>query len=301
MSVELDWDGLEQTFADSLCERLNCVLESMTMPSFLGPTRVHSLELGSDVPDVQVIGMSDVWREFRVAEAQAQAHGHEKVQSATPPRMPPRLRTFRHYDEDDMPQSVHHGSEASMTEHAWSDIDDTSSSLYRWSDTESDVGTIDSFADEHAKVNDAPSLQMHLSVHWLTSTIRLRITTSLQIAYQDDTVMSLPISLVITGLEMYAQVIIAMDGVQQCVHISVSEDATDACQPDGLRDVHDARIRTRHQGQRILPYIAAESRIGESAKHVLENVGKVERFVTDLVRQWLEDELVYPHFYTLYL
>ena len=44
-----------------------------------------------------------------------------------------------------------------------------------------------------------------------------------------------------------------------------------------------------------------ESKIGEPVKHVLENVGKVERFVGDMLRQWLEDELVYPHFYTFYL
>lgn len=298
MSIELDWTGLEKSFADSLCERLNAALADMDMPTFLGPTQVQAIELGSEGPDVQVIHIGHVWREFREAAVHASSASDKyNARAATPPRMPMRLRTFRQYDDNDMPTSVHGGADADSiaSEHE--------ESLSRWSDTESETGTCDSSSlwEEQTRLSDIPSLQMHLSVQWLTSTMRLSLTTSLKIAYNNDTIMSLPISLVVTGMELFAQAIVALDGVHRCVYLSLSEDSTEECAPDGLRAVHDARIRTRHQGQRILSFLALESKIGESAKHVLENVGKVERFVGDMLRQWLEDELVYPHFYTLYL
>ena len=50
-----------------------------------------------------------------------------------------------------------------------------------------------------------------------------------------------------------------------------------------------------------MPFLGFDSRIGEPTRHVLENVGKVERFVGDIVRQLLEGELVFPNFYTLAL
>ena len=54
MSFQLDWQGLEQSFADSLCERLNAFLSGATLPSFLGPTRVHALELGSELSLIHI-------------------------------------------------------------------------------------------------------------------------------------------------------------------------------------------------------------------------------------------------------
>ena len=108
-----------------------------------------------------------------------------------------RLRTFRHYENDEMPLSVQGSGDGDSV---LTDIDDASS--HRWSDVDSDVGTSDMSCtwEESAREQSIPSMQLHFSVQWLTSTIRLSLTSSLQIAYHDDTVMSLPISLIITGL-----------------------------------------------------------------------------------------------------
>ncbi|KAL4400975.1 Mitochondrial distribution and morphology protein 12 [Malassezia pachydermatis] len=287
MSVDLDWTTLSQPFAEGLCGRLNTLLAKMTLPSFLGPVHVEQMEFGTDVPDVQIVHIGEPWRAFRAASMRADTTASEEASFSA--RVPMRLRTFRQYD-DEMPTSV-----AGNSEPGW---DETS---HLWSDTDS-VGTMESHAlgDEPETESSVPSWQMHISVQWPTSSFRLALTTSLRIRHSDDTVMSLPVSLMITGLELLAQVIVVIDGEQQCVHISLSEESDAPCAADGLRAVHDARIRSRHQGQRILPYFALESQVGEPSKHVLENVGKVERFLGDTVRQLLEDELVYPHFYTVY-
>lgn len=52
-------------------------------------------------------------------------------------------------------------------------------------------------------------------------------------------------------------------------------------------------------GQRIIPKMEIESGIGQEGEHVLRNVQKVERFVLDLLRKTIVDELVFPNFQTL--
>ncbi|KAK0531045.1 Mitochondrial distribution and morphology protein 12 [Tilletia horrida] len=52
-------------------------------------------------------------------------------------------------------------------------------------------------------------------------------------------------------------------------------------------------------GARLLPSLTLESSVGEQDKHVLRNVGKVEKFVQDMVRKVIEDQLLYPNFKTV--
>ena len=54
-------------------------------------------------------------------------------------------------------------------------------------------------------------------------------------------------------------------------------------------------------GQRLLPNIYIESEIGQVDKHVLKNVTRVERFIQDVIRKSVVEELVFPNFHTLIL
>ena len=54
-------------------------------------------------------------------------------------------------------------------------------------------------------------------------------------------------------------------------------------------------------GERLIPHITLETSVGNADKHVLRNVGKVEKFLTELLRKAVEDELVWPNFYTVAL
>ncbi|KAK0546214.1 Mitochondrial distribution and morphology protein 12 [Tilletia horrida] len=53
-------------------------------------------------------------------------------------------------------------------------------------------------------------------------------------------------------------------------------------------------------GLRLLPALHFESSVGDEGQgnkhHMLKNVGKVERFVQEMVRKMIEDHLLYPHF-----
>ncbi|WFD01872.1 hypothetical protein MOBT1_000552 [Malassezia obtusa] len=299
MSLELDWSLVTQALADDLRDRVNALLDTVELPSYVGRVHLHTLELGTDAPEVQVEHIGDVWPEFREATAQAQ---RSETRASTPPTAaglrpapppapaPLRLRTFRHYDTE-FPVSVHADSTASSL------ADDES--LLRWSETESDAGLTDSgYVPSEAADSDAapagslPSFQVHLRLQWLSGTVRAAFTAMLQLHHGDTAVMSLPMSVSLTSFEALAQAVIALDGDERCLYVTLCEDA---------RQREAGGARARHKAARILPYLGFESRVGEPTKHVLENVGKVERFAGDLVRQVLEAELVFPHFYTLAL
>lgn len=47
-------------------------------------------------------------------------------------------------------------------------------------------------------------------------------------------------------------------------------------------------------GVRLLSGAVVESEVGQAEKHVLKNVGKVEKFVLEVARSTLESELVFP-------
>ena len=64
----------------------------------------------------------------------------------------------------------------------------------------------------------------------------------------------------------------------------------------GRRDGKPAPV-----GQRLLPSIFIESEIGQADKHVLKNVTRVERFIQDVIRKTVEEELVFPNFQTFVL
>ena len=132
-----------------------------------------------------------------------------------------------------------------------------------------------------------PSLQIHLKVTH-TSDLNLTLLTSLSINYPSPAFMSLPLKLCITGLTLHGDVVVAYSGEKHRVHLCVIDEDTDGSSHIPI-------------GQRLLPSLSIESEIGHADAHVLRNVGKVERFIADVVRKTLVDELVFPNFQTIAL
>ncbi|KAG9105855.1 Mitochondrial distribution and morphology protein 12, partial [Ceratobasidium sp. 392] len=64
MSVDLAWDQLQQSLADSLVSALNRTLASTTLPSFIGPAEITSFEFGTNAPEVEVVDVRDIHRDF---------------------------------------------------------------------------------------------------------------------------------------------------------------------------------------------------------------------------------------------
>ncbi|CDR88672.1 related to mitochondrial inheritance component mdm12 [Sporisorium scitamineum] len=152
-----------------------------------------------------------------------------------------------------------------------------------------------------SSASQLPSLQMHLSLVWPTTTFRLTITTSLLINYPSPAFMSLPLTLSVTGFVMRAGLIVALEGEHRRAHVCLVEEEDE--EQDGQQESNAASAaagkKVNSPGMNILPQVTFESEVGEHEKHVLKNVGKVEKFITEVIRKGLQDELVYPNYYTI--
>lgn len=123
--------------------------------------------------------------------------------------------------------------------------------------------------------------------------ISLTLNTSLQVNYPSTLFMSLPLRLVITGMTLATDAVVAYSGQKHRVYVTLV-DTDDTPSPAGTP-------AWAAVGQRILPELHIESEIGSADAHVLRNVGKVERFIVDVVRKTLVSELVFPNFQTIAL
>lgn len=157
--------------------------------------------------------------------------------------------------------------------------------------------------------NSVPSLQLHLRIQH-ASDLQLTLLTSLSINYPSPSFMSLPLKLSITGWTLNADIVLAYSGDKHRVHITVLDE--DDSQSAGANNGHGGLGGTgsgsasggmagKSIGERLLPNLNIESEIGHADAHILRNVGKVERFIVDVLRKTIVDELVFPNFHTIAL
>ena len=163
-------------------------------------------------------------------------------------------------------------------------------------------------------LNTDNDMQFHLRVIY-HSDIRINITTSLLLNYPAPLFMALPIRLTIVGFEFDGEVVVAYQPSRKRMHVCVLDDE-DPYRPASLSNSTagvnvNAGLQGVLQGQagrqgekvspgvRLLPHIFIESEIGQADQQVLRNVGRVERFLQDMVRMTVEQELVFPNFQTV--
>ncbi|GAA5843262.1 hypothetical protein JCM9279_002041 [Rhodotorula babjevae] len=159
----------------------------------------------------------------------------------------------------------------------------------------------------------SPSFQVHLRLSY-SGNLSLGIATALRINYPSSSFMSLPLSLTLTGLALEGTLVVAFEGGRRRVHLSLLEPdpaslADDPPNPGDSPTKPFARLpgsgsgpgagSRSTPGARVLRAAHVESEVGQADKHVLRNVGKVEKFVVDVARKTLENELVFPNFQTI--
>ena len=148
-------------------------------------------------------------------------------------------------------------------------------------------------------------LQFHLRVLY-HSDMRISISTSLLLNYPAPLFMALPIRLSIVGFEFNGEVVVAYQPSRKRVHVCVLDDE-DPYRPatSSNERVSGAPLQKQNErekvspGARLLPHIFIESEIGQADKQVLRNVSRVEKFLQDMMRMTLEQELVFPNYQTI--
>ncbi|KAI0256591.1 hypothetical protein BJV78DRAFT_1344592 [Lactifluus subvellereus] len=325
MSIDLEWTKLDASLASSLIALLNRQLQNTPRPSFIGPVEVTSFDFGSQPPDIELIDLRDIYRDFL-----------EDDEGNLDAEKDPARSTGRHHDGDDdhddddddddefewvSRRSAGRGmaEEAPMYHHlpphirygrgpASSDMFAPPPSL--GPSSLSAAGSVWN-AGRRTSLPSLGSRPLHLFISW-HSDLRLTLTTSLRINYPSPLFMSLPIKLSVTGLVFNGELAVAYEGGRR-VHLCVLDDL-DPYGPSARRasgsqgstpsdlDADDAdAAKPLPVGQRLLPDIFIESELGQADKHVLKNVTRVEKFIQDVIRKTIEEELVFPNFHTLVL
>ncbi|BGP19278.1 hypothetical protein JCM10213_008204 [Rhodosporidiobolus nylandii] len=138
----------------------------------------------------------------------------------------------------------------------------------------------------------SPSFQAHLKLSY-SGNLSLGLSTSLLINYPSPGFMSLPLSLTLTSLAFEGTLVVAFEGGRRRLHLSLLD--------PGLSPEAAARAGGAKEtpGMRLLRSAVVESEVGNVDKHVLKNVGKVEKFVLEVARRTIENELVFPNFQTI--
>jgi distribution and morphology protein 12 len=375
MSIDLDWGKLDSSLSSSLVYLLNRQLANTERPSFIGPVEVTSLDFGSRCPDVELVDLRDIYRDFledddedgnsqepvKVTEgaddddayewvsrrAGGQALHHQAPQfHHLPPHVrygqgpvadmfasTPSLRSPRNMWDGNasLPSLVDFGRPSSIRGSLYQkpvptaphptpqlpqfDSRDISPDVLKERLTSQSSSSPQERRD--TQPNSHPNLQLHLHITW-PSDLRITFTTSLLINYPSPMFMSLPIKLSVIGLLFTGEVAVAYEGERRRVHLCILDDL-DPYGPAGDRLKRDSASSTPPEseddrsgsvpharstkplpvGERLLPNIYIESEIGQADKHVLKNVTRVERFIQDVVRKTVEEELVFPNFHTL--
>ncbi|KAI6150570.1 hypothetical protein BKA82DRAFT_123090 [Pisolithus tinctorius] len=338
MSVDLEWHRLDSSLAKALVDILNRQLVSVKRPSFIGPVEITSFDFGTVSPDVELVDLRDIHPDFleddsdleseqdnvKVTEgAEGDDDGYEWVSRRASRRglaedalayhhLPPHVRYGRS-PATDLFMSTPTLYPGPPRDH-WGSFpaDGSKPSIPpRNSTTASDVSQS---PNPPVSQQSQPDLQVHLHINW-QSNLRLTLTTSLLINYPSPSFMSLPIKLSVTGIVFNSEVAVAFEGSRGRIHLCILDELDPygpACrrsrssQPSTPSDVDD-EISGRRDGkplpvgQRLLPSIFIESEIGQTDKHVLKNVTRVEKFIQDVIRKTVEEELVFPNFHTLVL
>jgi mitochondrial distribution and morphology protein 12 len=125
--------------------------------------------------------------------------------------------------------------------------------------------------------------------------------------------MSLPIKLSVTGLVFNGELAVAYQSGRR-IHLCVLDEfdpyspsarrtsgSRGSMQSDPDAEGAEEDAKPLPVGQRLLPDIFIESELGQADKHVLKNVTRVEKFIQDVIRKTIEEELVFPNFHTLVL
>lgn len=304
MSVDIDWSllSIPSSLSDGLVSVLNEQLNTASRPSFLGPITVTSLDFGSIAPNVEIKDVRDVWRAFDDGDDE----GDAADEAESPEEYPFEYEYeydhhYRHYNTS--PTPLHHGARttgaSTPARIGFSPQIDDDESVYSGSRSVASVGIGLGFRrlsthpypsrrasetpkeEEEGEGKNIPPVQMHLRLEH-SADMSMTLTTSLQVNYPSALFMSLPLKLVVTGLTIAADIVVAYSARKHRVHFTIVDDEPGA-------------------GARILPQLHIESEIGHADAHVLRNVGKVERFIVEVLRRTIVEELVFPNFHTIAL
>ena len=332
MSIEIDWNSLDAALTSSVVEFLTNAFATAPRPNYLGEIGVTSFSFGDAQPVVELLDLRDVYKEFleddeddagasggaeqeaedweaqlrQVEERKrAERRDTDRMKNRQAPLRPP---FYSHSSSSLFSPGLHHSLTPANqnyipSSHSLPLLSDhfgrRRSPLYDddYPSTPSAPPSRSYSAPPEAAaparpVAAHPSLQMHLLVKY-SGNMNVGLSTSLIVNYPASMFMSLPLKISVTSIGFEGIFVVAFEGDRQRVHLSIL-DPRDGGDTGNERSHNYSNRGNTTAGARLLHSAVVDSEVGQAGKHVLKNVGKVEKFVLDVMRSTLESELVFP-------
>ncbi|SCV73596.1 BQ2448_7522 [Microbotryum intermedium] len=313
MSVDLDWHALDAELTSSVVHFLSSTFSTAPRPNFIGDVSVTSFSFGDTQPSIELMDVRDIDKEFLEVEVEEEALLDNPAVRNPRGRREERSERGRQMmderSESDGTRSVLGASlgmgripamrstlrpssalfspglnqTRSIASHS-SPPPPPPSQRFQHDKRHSRRPSIDSQEPilPSPSTSSSPSLQIHLRVTY-SGNLSIGLATSLLINYPSPKFMTLPLKLSITSLALDGVMLVAFEGDRRRLHVSF----VDPTQGQG-------GLGVASPGARLLSGAVVESEVGQADKHVLKNVGKVEKFVLDVARASLESELIFP-------
>lgn len=150
-------------------------------------------------------------------------------------------------------------------------------------------------SDGETTVESTDDVQLRMRTQY-AGNLQIELATTLLVNYPSPLFMSLPLRLNLTALDFAADWIIAVQPSLRRMHLTMTAapELSEEHVPNSFSSARPGPAASILRDLRCDP-----SEVGEADKHVLRNVGKVEKFVLELVRGLLESEIVWPNFITV--
>ncbi|KAI8054268.1 hypothetical protein BDF22DRAFT_643382 [Syncephalis plumigaleata] len=280
MSLEVFWDKLDREVALMAQELLNSRFRSAPKPDVIGDLVCTHLDFGSQSPEIEIVDVTDPFPEFYLPDPHILAgsvHSTPTVDEEEPhiygydpDQDDHQLYPTTSYNEEvtDTTHSHQHNSNHGNNDYRKVNHINRNPSLESNNSNGNSNSKVATMLGPEKRDTDV-QLQVRVSYE---GNLQLTIATELRLNFPSMSFLSLPIELTVTSFSFSGTAVIAYlhDRVNFCF------------------------LEPEEKGQSLIKDLRVESQIGDARKHVLKNVGKVERFVVDLLRQIVDQDLVFP-------
>lgn len=264
MSIEFNWDELTKNAGEieqQITDFLHAQFQAIQLPPFISSLAVSSFKLGSCPPEVTLKHFSDPFPEFVEADKELEEAEREEEPQNSRNR--------------DISPSLNEGDATTI-------VHDEHQLNYALLDEEHGS------PQPHSDVQGPFDMQSYIELKY-AGDMQLAITATLLVNYPAPSFISLPLSIRVTNIDIHSLVVAAVVGKR--IHLSI------------LNDVQNKDDVVPSERVNVIRSMKIESEIGDNSDHgaVLRNVGKVEKFVLEQLRNVIREELVWPGWLTLEL
>ncbi|EEB08552.1 Mdm10/Mdm12/Mmm1 complex subunit Mdm12 [Schizosaccharomyces japonicus yFS275] len=276
MSIDIQWNLLDEQIAEKLRAKLDTKIAKLSLPRYIQDLHITSFDFGTSVPDVTIQDICDpdprLYEETLYSDDSSSLDDEESDrEEENMTELPPYGATENGvHKKDSTDVNMNH----TQTSNQQSPQNIAESNIHK---------SVPNSAETPSFLrNSIGDVQIIAHVQY-SGNMTMSMEACLAVNYPSKDFAMLPFTLQLSDIVLDGTLVVAL--IASHVHV---------CFVDTLEhnrgDVQSSIIKN----------IRVDSVVGEPNKQVLKNVAKVEKFVVQKICQIVEDEFVWPSYFTLY-